>query len=64
MNWIKIEDREPKEGQEVLVKGTYVIYGEKRPNCKGHVIYTKDKKQCICTDGEYINIKEWLPIPK
>lgn len=26
MNWIKIEDREPKEGQIVLVKGQ--IYGE------------------------------------
>ena len=24
MNWIKIEDRQPKQGHEVLVKGTFL----------------------------------------
>ena len=62
MNWIKIEDREPKEGQEVVVKGTYVIYGEKRPNSIGQILYNKDKKECICSDGEYIDITEWCEV--
>lgn len=70
MNWIKIEDREPKEGQLVLVKGTfldpqgkYSSIGFVKLNDSGNL----EEQHCV-VDSHYMyptyynNVTEWCEV--
>ena len=65
MNWIKIEDREPKEGQLVLVKGICMYdMGSKRKGI-GLVEYRKKSKSYVkdtCGMDYYTKITEWCEV--
>lgn len=64
MNWIKIEDREPKEGQEVLVKGTYNSDFEEIENSMSFVLY-QEIGYSPCSNWNkdwYSNITEWCEV--
>lgn len=67
MNWIKIEDREPQEGQLVLVKGTRETeLNDTTENQIGLVDYFKPSysivKDSCGLDIIYTKITEWCEV--
>mgnify|MGYP003403099125 CR=1 FL=1 len=64
MNWIKIEDREPKQGQLVLVKGQFDSDFETTKNTIG-LVYFNEVRYSPCSHGDNVwfsNITEWCEV--
>ena len=69
--WIRVEDRLPEEGDDILAYGcapgnnqyitmnvTYVFDKEKRP------IWRIVSSGCGCCDWPMVNVTHWMPLPE
>ena len=67
MNWIKIEDREPKEGQLVLVKGMLTDELNSKPQNSIGFVHWNNRNISYCKDTchysiWYNDIIEWCEV--